>query len=69
MLVGKTIPVISNCQALPIANALARYCPDLDFSSFGVHLLGGSPDEGKINDFISSAADSAVIITILSVVE
>lgn len=64
MIVEKSIPVISNCQAQPIAQALSQYCPGHDFSNFGVHLLGDPPSEDKITDFISQFTTSPVIISI-----
>lgn len=60
----QAIPVISNCQAYPLARILARYCPAYDFAEFGVHLLGGQPDTGKIDAFVEAHQNAQTIISV-----
>jgi hypothetical protein len=60
----ESIPIISNCQAYPLARTLARYCPTRDFREFGVHLLGSPPDAGKIAAFVEEHKKARIIISV-----
>lgn len=47
-----------------MARILARYCPAYDFEQFGVHLLGGQPDTGKIDAFVEAHKSAKTIISV-----
>ena len=64
-MVARKSLVISNCQCLPLANALGTNCADMLFESFGAHLVGPAHREQAARDLVARAGDAyEAIITI-----